>query len=163
MIGDSRMLQAERVYYDRGMFVLQQDSKKAFKLWTKAAELGSRNAHYNLYLAFGKFYAKAGVERDMKKAIYHLEISAIKGDGGSRCALKNLESSLGNLDRAKKHGMLSAGMGCDSCMDWLKTGYMKGGVTEEEYSDTVRSHRESIDEMKNIQRDAAGLLQNMLG
>ena len=117
MIGDSRMLQAERVYYDRGMFVLQQDSKKAFKLWTKAAELGSRNAHFNLYLAFSKFYAKAGVERDMKKAIYHLEISAIKGDGGSRCALKNLESSLGNLDRAKKHGMLSAGMACDSSLN----------------------------------------------
>ena len=183
-LGDADAYRLLGIYYDLGIGGLQQDSKKAFELWTKAAELGSRNAHYTLAQVFkgefytagverdlnkailrfsSEFYTKAGVERDMKKAIYHLEICAIKGDGGSRCDLMKYESALGNLDRAKKHGMLSAGMGCDSCMDWLKTGYVKGCVTEEEYSDTVRSHRESIDEMKNTQRDAAGLLQNMLG
>ena len=91
----------------------------------------------------------------MKKAIYHLEMAAIKGDGRSRCFLGRYEGDMGNWDRAKKHWSLSAGMGCDNCMGRIKRGYSKGAVTKDEYSDTLRSYVEAKDALKSKQRDAA--------
>ena len=143
-------------YYDRGMCGLTQDSKKAHELWTRAAELGSKNADYNLSKSYGVYYEERGVEKDEKKAIHLLEAAAIKGDAGSRCELGRYEGRMGNWDRAKKHCMLSASAGCESCLGWIKKGKEMGGfITKDEYMTTLRAHKESLKETKSDQREAA--------
>ncbi|KAL7531819.1 hypothetical protein ACHAXR_005649 [Thalassiosira sp. AJA248-18] len=143
------------LWYDVGGNGLPQDSKKAHQLWSQGAELGSRDAHYNLFMSFSKCFIERGVEKDVKKAIYHLEMAAIKGDARSRCELGHYEGKMGNWDRAKKHWMLSAAAGCHSCMEGgIKKGYLMGGVTEDEYTKTLRTYRDSLDEMKSKQRDS---------
>jgi TPR repeat protein len=57
------------------------DYDGAFEYFTKAAELGSVDAHAKL----GSMYMKReGVEEDMEKTVYHYEKAAIGGHPGPR-------------------------------------------------------------------------------
>ena len=62
------------------------DHEGAFEYYTKAAALGNMNAHHNLSVMYreGK-----GVEKDMKKAVYHMEQAAIGGHADARFNLAN--------------------------------------------------------------------------
>ncbi|KAL7554926.1 hypothetical protein ACHAWF_018491 [Thalassiosira exigua] len=143
------------IIHDRGMHGLSQDSKKAHELWTRAAELGSRDADYNLSKSYSVYYEERGVEKDEKKAIHFLEEAAIRGDAASRCELGRYEGNMGHWDRAKKHCMLSASAGCKSCLGRIKGGKEMGFVTKKEYTKTLRAHTESLEETKSDQREAA--------
>ena len=154
-MGDAKSYHALANMYDEGRLGLKHDPGKAYELWSKSSELGYREAHYKLHMVYSGKSADKVVEKDMKKEMYHLEMAAIKGHGRARCELGHHESHMGNWDRAKKHWILSAGMGCECCMSVLKEGYMKGAVSEDEYSGTLHSHRESIDEVSSAERTAA--------
>src|SRR5210317_1662693 len=52
------------------------DFEGAFEYYTKAAEIGDAVAHYNLSVMYNK---GQGVEKDLKKKIYHAEEASIGG------------------------------------------------------------------------------------
>ena len=94
--------------YWNGKLGLRKDSKKAFELWTQAAELGSIDANYY----FGDEYLNGeSVEKNMKKAIHHYELAAMAGHETARYNLGDMEDKSGNMERAIKHWMISASAG----------------------------------------------------
>lgn len=131
---------------------IPEDLRMAFALLTRGAELGSAAAHNNLAV----FYAKGmGVERNTKKAKYHCEKAAMGGHEFSRHNLGFIEQNLGNVHRAMKHYMITAGSGYGPSLDQVKQGYVKGHVSKDEYERTLRAWKGVQDEMKSENRDNA--------
>jgi TPR repeat protein len=80
--------------YHHGLHGIQQDHAKAIKLFTKSAELGFIEAHYQL----GSIYENGG---DLKKAKLHYENAAMAGHAHARFHLGGFEAQAGNVERAK--------------------------------------------------------------
>ena len=72
----------------------KEDYEGAFEYWTKAAGLGEIDAHYDLSLLYAE---GKGVDRDLKKKIYHLEEAAIGGHPEARFNLGNHEGRMEGL------------------------------------------------------------------
>jgi hypothetical protein len=128
------------------------DLEGAFKYYTKAAELGDMESHYNLSVMY---YEGEGVEKDLKKQMHHLEIAAI---GGHQVARYNLGCDEGNnqrIDRAIKHFIIAAKLGDDHSLENVKYGFQRGDVSKEDYEAALRGHQAFLDAMKSEQRDAA--------
>jgi hypothetical protein len=81
---DAGAMFAQGCYHSQGLPGLQQDRAKAMKLWTQAARLGSRNAHYQV----GVLFDQGG---DMKKAKFHFEAAAMAGNEMARYNLGCME------------------------------------------------------------------------
>ena len=129
----------------------------AFEYWTKAAELGDVEAHYQL----GNSYLKGDdVERDEEKAVYHLEKAAIGGDPYARHNLGCYEERNGNIERAVKHFIIAANLGHELSMKRLWEYYERGNITKEELDVTLRTHHAAINEMKSPEREAAEAFYN---
>jgi hypothetical protein len=128
------------------------DYGSAFEYWTKAAELGDVEAHFGLA---GAYMDGEGVERDMKKAIYHWEKAAIGGHAVARYNLGCYENIDGRMDRAAKHHIIAANLGYDGSMKALWELYKEGWVTKEDFAATLRSHQAAVDATTSPQREAA--------
>ncbi len=128
------------------------DLQGAVEYYTKAAELGSMLAHFNLSCLYndGK-----GVERDLKKKIYHLEEAAIGGHPSARFNLALEEGRGGRDDRAYKHCIIAANLGHDGALAMVKQGFQIGDVSKEEYASSLRGHQAAVDATKSAQRDTA--------
>ena len=138
-------------YYD-GDFGLPRDHQKANELYLKAGELGCARGYYNLGHSY---HEGTGVEADKKKAKYYMELAAI---GGSIDAMHNLgceEFDEGNFDRAYKHFIIAAKAGSKESLVTVRDGFTKGGITKDEYEDTLRAYHERRMEMKSDTRDKA--------
>eukprot|EP00985_Skeletonema_marinoi_P008723 scaffold3982_cov102-Skeletonema_marinoi.AAC.5 len=127
------------VHYNEG------DNVRAIEYWTKAAELGDAMAHNSLSIAY---FVGDGVEKDEKKGRYHLEEAAIAGHPGARYNLGWNEGMNQRYDRAVKHWIIAANLGCDNSIQMLKK-YYKDGL--------VSAHQAAADATKSPQREAAGL------
>jgi TPR repeat protein len=138
--------------YLLGTMGLRQDHAKALELFHKSAKLGHHRAHY----ALSACYREGGiVERDTRKATYHAQLAAMAGNVDARYDLGCDEGNAGNMDRAYKHWMISANVGCDSSMKAVQDGYKSGFVTKDDNAKTTRAYGNSIDEMKSDDRDRA--------
>ena len=128
------------------------DYNKAFEHFTQAADLGDIEAHFEVSLLYrnGK-----GVEKDMKKAVYHLEEAAIGGHPEARYNLGCYEGRNSRFDRATKHFIIAAKLGHDGALDKLKQHFLMGFVSKEDYEAALRGHQAAVDETKSEQRDAA--------
>ncbi len=124
----------------------------AAKYWTKAAELGNVEAHYQLSTAYA---AGKGVEKDEEKEVYHLEKAAIGGHPEARHNIGCVEEENGNTERAVKHFIIAANLGYEKSMKGLLECYKDGDITKEDLEATLRAHQAAIDEMKSPERDAA--------
>jgi TPR repeat protein len=115
------------------------DHKGAFENWTKAAALGDMMAHYNISMLYeeGK-----GVERDLKKKIYHLEEAAIGGHPDARFNLGCEEYNAGKIERAMKHWIIAAKLGEDDSLEAVKEGFASGFVSKEDYESTLREQQQ---------------------
>ena len=129
----------------------------AFKYFTKAAALGEADAHFNLYILYrdGK-----GVEKNEKKKVYHLEEAAIGGHHIARHNLGVYEAENGRIDRAMKHFVISAKLGCDDSLENVKKGFRVGKkvVSKEDFEAALRGHQAAVDATKSQQRDLASLM-----
>jgi len=126
------------------------DLEGAFQYYKKAAKLGNMNAHYNL----GSFYEKGrGVEKDIKKKIYHLEEAAIGGHPDARFNLGNHERRNGRMDRAIKHYIIGANLGDNYALEAVKTSFALGFVSKEDYEAALRGHQAAVDATKSAQRE----------
>ena len=95
------------------------------------------------------------MERDMKKAKHYYGLAAMGGVVKARYNLASLEEGAGNLDRAVKHLMISAGVGHDKSLKAIRGYFLHGQATKDDFEKALRSHKEANDEMKSDQRDAA--------
>ncbi len=128
------------------------DHKSALKYYIKAAELGDADAHYNLSVMYRH---GEGVEKDMKKAIYHLEEAAIGGHPEARYNLGLTEASYGRFERAKKHFIIAANLGDDNSLKALRELYAIGHASKEDYAGALRAYQAAVEATKSAQREEA--------
>eukprot|EP00984_Skeletonema_dohrnii_P037318 scaffold39302_cov172-Skeletonema_dohrnii-CCMP3373.AAC.1 len=128
-----------------------EDYNTAFEYCTKAAKMGDVDAHNSLSIWYreGK-----GVEKDEKKEVYHLEQAAIGGHPTARWNLACHEGINGRFDRAVKHWIIGANLGCDRSIQMLKECY-PGDVSKEDFAAALRAHYAAVNATKSPQREEA--------
>ncbi len=137
--------QLGKKFYDEG------DYEGAARYSLKAAELGDIGAHFNLSC----FYRKGeGIEKDLKKSVYHWEEAAIGGHPDARYNLGVREWESG-FDRAVKHFVIAAKLGLDDALEEVRKGFRRGVVSKDDYEAALRGHQASVDATKSKQRDEA--------
>ena len=142
-------------YYFGGRFGFPQDIEKSIKLWHQAAELGSAGAFFSI----GNAYLHgSGVERDEEMAKHYWGLAAMGGDVSARQNLGVHEYNAGNMDRALKHYMIAAGMGCTGSLENIKRMFMNGEASKDDYSKALRVYQAYLNEIKSPQRDEAAAL-----
>ena len=138
--------------YDEG------DYDGAFEYLSKAAGLGDVEAHFHLSIMYQQ---GQGVEKDLKKQLYHLEEAAIGGHPGARYNLGNFEGRSGMAERAVKHWIIAAKLGHDGSLEGLKDNIATGCISKEDFAVALRAHKAALDATKSPKRAAAeAALQN---
>ncbi len=130
----------------------KRNFSRSFEWYTKAAELGDAEAHFNLA---GMYLNGVGVEQDKGKLLYHLEEAAIGGHPIARHDLGIYESSNGNDDGASKHYIIAASQGDDVSIKALMDGFKSGFVRKEDLAAALRAHQAAVDATKSPQREEA--------
>ena len=134
------------------MYDKEGDIGKALEYWTTAAEIGDLTAHACL----GDLYRTGeGVEKDEEKAVYHLEKAAIGGHPDARCLLADYEERNGRFERAAKHYIINANLGCDISLQAVKHLFVNGIVSKEEYAAALRGYQSALDATKSTERKEA--------
>ena len=128
------------------------DYHSAFEYYTKAADLGNAEAHFELAHLY---HDGKGVEKDEGKEIHHFEEAAILCHPHARVLLGIVEYSNNNLDRAVKHWLISATQGYDAAIKMLMDGFKEGYVEKEDLAAALRAQKAALDETKSPQRKAA--------
>ena len=124
----------------------------AFRYVNKAAALGDAGAHFLL----ARFYHEGKcVEKDGKKVLYHLEQAAIGGHPKARYNVGCEDKKNGRLDRAMKHWIIAATLGCDDSLDALKVCFRAGIGNKDDFAATLRAHQAAVEATKSPQREAA--------
>ena len=140
--------------YQEGMEQYEKgDYHRAFGYYTKAAELGSVEAHSRL----ADFYHYGlGVEKDEEKKIHHLEEAAIGGHPLARRNLGAYEWDIhNNAARAVKHWIIAAAQGEDHAIKSLMKTFKSGLLEKEVLEASFRAHKAAVDATKSPQRKAA--------
>jgi hypothetical protein len=131
---------------------LKGDYGKAAEYLTKAAGLGETMAHFCL----GDLYQNGvGVEKDMKKAVYHLEQAAIGGHPQARGFLAAHEMENGKIERATKHLIIAANLGCNDNLKFVKNMFVQGMISKEDYAAALRGYQAAVDATKSQEREKA--------
>ena len=151
-INDAKAIRNIASFYSSGESGLPQNHAKALKYWQRAAELGDLSSYYNIGCAYKN---GGGVEADVKKAMYYYELAAIGGDANSRHNLGVYEELEGKHHRALKHWMISVAGGVYGSLKAIKTLYMNGHVTKDDFETALRSYQSYLDEIRSDQRDEA--------
>jgi TPR repeat protein len=128
------------------------DYEGAFEYYTKAVELGDAHAHFQLSCLYRK---GQGVEKDEKKELHHLEEAAIAGHPDARYNLACYEGGNGRIERAVKHLIIAANLGCDDSLKGLKECYADGRCSKEDFAAALRAHQAAVDATKSPQREEA--------
>ncbi|EJK56337.1 hypothetical protein THAOC_23801, partial [Thalassiosira oceanica] len=133
--------------------------RKGVELLTDAAELGSIQALYNLGVAYDPYENGEGVQKDVAKAAEFYEKAAMHGSPLARHRLGYIEWKKGNHDRAVRHFLISAKMGNKDSLENVKSLFMGGIATKEQYAEALKGYRDAVEEMKSHDRDEASALR----
>jgi tetratricopeptide (TPR) repeat protein len=128
------------------------DYSSAVEYYTKAAESGDIEAHYQLSGCFG---LGRGVEKDEKKELFHWEEAAIGGHPFARYNLGNHEGKNGRIERAIKHWIIAANLGDDGAIKVIRRQYTQGTISKENFASALRAHQAAVDATKSPQREEA--------
>ncbi|EJK75330.1 hypothetical protein THAOC_02950 [Thalassiosira oceanica] len=139
--------------YHFGTSELEKDMTRAVDLYEHAADLGVKDAHYNLGCLCMR---GTEVEKDMDKAFRHYEAAAMCGHVSARHNLGSMESNDGNGDLALQHWKISAKLGHEVSLNKVKTLFMAGLATKADYAAALRGYQGAIEEMTSPDRDQAG-------
>ena len=126
------------------------DHETALAYFAKAAELGEMDAHCGLGILY---YKGDGVEKDEKRAVYHFEQAAIGGHPLARAYLATHERNNGRPDRAAKHFIIGANLGCDLSLKYVKDLFIGGDVRKEDYAAALRGYQAAVDATKSAERE----------
>ena len=126
-------------------------TRKAMKLWLRAGELGHAMAYDNIGYAYDMGKAWKGMRRKL-----NITMSLqLWGECNSKVQSWLLEERAGNMSRAVKHWMISAGAGHDESLKAIRECFLDGHATKDDFEKALRAHKEAKDEMKSDQREAA--------
>ena len=139
-------------YYHDGSYGMQQNIAKAIELWHRSGELGNASAYHNIGCAYS---LGDGVVVDKMKANHYWELAAILGHVVARHNLGVVEENKGNIDRALKHFMISAGLGCNESMENIKELFTDGYATEDDYEKALSTYQAYVDGIRSELRDKA--------
>jgi tetratricopeptide (TPR) repeat protein len=128
------------------------DYGKGLEYFTKAAELGDVSGKFCIGTLY---YGGYGVEKDEKKAIYHFEQAAIGGHPDARGILADYEMMNGRFERAARHFIINANLGCDYSLQKIKELFVEGIVSKEEYAGALRGYQAAVNETKSAEREKA--------
>jgi hypothetical protein len=128
------------------------DIDRALEYYNVAAELGNMEAHYQLSELY---HVGEGVEKDVKKYLYHTEEAAIGGHPDARYALGWVEMNNGSDERAVKHWIIAANLGCDRSVKMLKNVYAKGCIPKDDFAAALRAHQAAVDATQSPHREEA--------
>ena len=131
---------------------MEGDYGSAFEYYTKAAELGDIEAHYQLSICY---WLGHGIEKDEKKEVFHMEEAAIGGHPFARYNLGCHEGSNGVIERAIKHWIIAANLGDDGAIKELRRQYTQGTISKENFAASLRAHQAAVDATKSPQREEA--------
>ena len=134
--------------YDKG------DYQSALTYFTRAAELGYVEAHFELSNMYRDGH---GVEKDEGKETFHLEEAAIGGLPRARYKLGIGEWNNGKTERAVKHWIIAATQGDDDSINELMDVFREedGMVSKDDLAAALRAHQDAVDSAKSPQREAA--------
>ncbi|EJK49417.1 hypothetical protein THAOC_31712 [Thalassiosira oceanica] len=150
--GDPVAMHSLGQQYQFGLLGLEKDVTRAVELYERAAELGTKEAIFDL----GCIYDEGtDVEEDIAKAIQHYEAAAMRGDVSARFNLGCGEEDAENYDLALQHWMISAKMGFQDALDNVKTMFMEGLATKADYAGALRGYQSAVEEMRSPDRDEA--------
>ncbi|EJK73401.1 hypothetical protein THAOC_04977, partial [Thalassiosira oceanica] len=96
-----------------------------------------------------------GVEEDKPRGIRHWQEAAMKGHVPSRHNLGVVEFNEGNYELAVQHWMMSAKMGDEGSLNYIKKMFMDGHATKGQYAEALRGFGNAAEEMKSHQRKEA--------
>ena len=130
----------------------------ALEYYTKAAEMGDAIAHYALSCLYHK---GQGVERDVKREIYHSEEAAIGGHHKARHNLGCLEANNDNFERARKHFIIAANLGYHDSLKCLRQLHADGHASKEDYANALCAYQTVVAAAKSSQRDEAERYQEL--
>ena len=139
----------------RGSDGFEKDMPKAVELLERAAELGVKEAHFQLGCAFDENAYDWGIDKDMARAVEHYEFAAKLGDALSRYNLGVVEHNTGNYGLAMKHWMISAKMGCGPSMDEIKDMLSWGMASKSDCAEALRGYDDAVEEMSSPEREEA--------
>ena len=151
--GDAEAMSFLGEKYFHGLLGLTKDVPRAIELWTKAAELGSLDAHY--YRGAVLYYTGGGVENNKPRGIRHWQQAAIQGHAVSRRHLGVAEDDNGNHQLALQHFMISAKIGYEDSLNNVKDMFKDGRATKAQYAEALLGYRDAVEEMKSPQREDA--------
>jgi len=141
--------------YHNGKLGLEKDVTRAVELHERAAELGLKEAHFNL----GCMYSVGtDVEKDTAKAIRHYEAAAMSGAVSARFNLACTEGNAGNNDLAFQHYLIAAKSGDQDALHDVKVFFKNGLATKDDYAEALRGYQSAIEEMRSPDRDQANAL-----
>jgi len=144
---DADAIYALGSFYYHGSGGLLQDREKAMELLTRAAALGSCQAHFQL----GIIYNGGG---NLKKAKFHYEAAAMAGHEVARCNLGCFEAETDNMGRAVKHWITAASAGEQNSMHNLLVAFNQGSVNRNTIDSSLTAYNNSCAEMRSEARDA---------
>ena len=104
---------------------------------------------------FDLYYDGEGVDKDMKKGVYHFEQAAIGGHPAARVLLAFHEEDNCRFDRAAKHYIIAANLGNDNSLKCIKDLFAEGKVTKDDYAAALRGHQAAVDATKSAEREKA--------
>ena len=139
-----------KYYY--GQLGLAKDVPRAIELWTEAAELGSLEAHFKLGHVY---YTGNDVDEDKPRGTHHWQQAAMQGHTPSRHSLGAVEFKEGNYELAVRHWMISAKMGYEDSLNYIKEMFKKGRATKAQYAEALLGYRDAVEETKSPQREEA--------
>ena len=125
------------------------DYQSAFRYFTKAAELGDIQAHFELS---HMYHNEHGVEKDKGKKMYHMEEAAIGGHPAARYNLGIGEWNNGKTERAVKHWIIAATQGNDDSIKALMHAFRKGFVSKDKLAAALRAHQAAVDAVHRERR-----------
>ena len=125
------------------------DYHRAFQYFSKAAEFGNAAAHFEL----GVLYTNGqGVQWSESKSVFHWEQAAIGGYPRARSELGCIDVVNGRSERAVKHWIIGAKLGCDNSLENLKEAFKHGMVNKNDLATALRAHQAAVDAMTSPQR-----------
>ena len=77
------------------------------------------------------------------------------GDVEARHNLGAFEGNAGNMTRAVRHWLISAGVGYDESLEAIRNLYLIGHATKDVFERALRAHKQAKDETKSDQREVA--------
>ena len=150
--GDADAFESMGTWYLLGEFGLPRDIARGVELSSRAAELGSANAHYNIAQIY---FSGEHAPKNAKKYLFHNQQAAIKGHVKARDNLGCYEVELGNWDRAIKHWMIAVASGSKYSLDKIKLMFTKGTVTKAQYERALRTYQNYLEGIQSDQRTIA--------